>query len=812
MRFFFFIYDITQPFYIFAAKIEVMNLTKVKNIVKNLRYILSLGVIAIVIFSCNVTRKLPAGSHLLSQNSIDIHYADSIKRSNKVSTSSLDRFVPLAQTANKRIFGSNLFLWIYNLADSSKHNGFNKFLRRIGEPPVLLDSAYLPAISKEMSLYMSANGYFNAKVVDSVRYKGKRAFVSYAIDAGDPYVIDSVSYKFNDPSLESIILGDTINSLIKRGVMLSRINMDTERGRITEKLTNYGYYQFSTANVRYKVDTIGLKNSANVEVIIDKSKLTGEAEDNKVFRIRNIYVNTNYAPVVGQGEILSDTVNLGALNFIYPKGVDRNIKPDVITRAITLYPNILYSTEEIDYTSANLANLKYFKSVNILFNIVDNKEQEYIQFVDESGKVQNIPEGYMDCTILCSPTKRQSYKADFEISTNSNYTGLSVTVGYGNKNIFKRAEQFTIDFTSAYDFMRSTSKRDSYEFGFGTSLMFPRLAAPKLLNRYRNLFSTSSGIDLSFSSQRRPDYDRTIFNAAFGYNWSTNKLLSYSFKPLNLSFINVPWINPDFEQELEDLGNEYLISSYNSQMIFGMLGSFVYSTAALGGQNRYKLRFNIETSGNLLDLVKDATGNRSQKFGNKILGVPYAQYFRTDVDFSGTHFLNDKKNFSVVYRLFAGGGYAYGNTISLPFERMFYAGGSSSMRGWQIRTLGPGATAEANTTSHPNQVGNIRLEANLEGRFPIWGPLNGALFFDLGNIWSNGIGVNNTVSHFKWNSFYKQLAFNTGLGARLDFGFFVIRADWGIQLYNPGWVEGKRWISTFDLDNTALHFGIGYPF
>ncbi len=788
-----------------------MSYRRDNNKVSTLRYILSLSLFCFAIYSCNVTRKLPSDSYLLTKNSIDIHYGDSVRKDNRVTESSLTRFIPLSQTANKRVLGTNMFLWIYNLSDTTKNNGFNRFLRRIGEPPVLLDSTYLPAITKEMSLYMSANGYFNAEVTDSVRYRKKRAFVSYDVDAGDPYIIDSISYKFNDKSLESVIISDTINSLVRSGEMLSRLTMDAERARITKMLLNYGYYQFSTANVRYVVDTIGLKNHANVEILIDKSKLSGVQQNNKVFRIRNIYVNTNYKPVIGQDTIAFDTVSMGAINFIYQRDLVKNIKPDIISRAITLYPNLLYSSEEINYTSANLSNLKFFKSVNILFTVVEPKKQEYIHFVDDKGRVHETPEGFMDCTILCSPTKRQSYKADFEVSSNTNYTGLSVTVGYGNKNIFKRAEQFDINVTTSYDFMRVKSNRDSYEFGIGASLMFPRLAAPKFFNRFRNLLNTSTGVDFSFSSQRRPDYDRKLFNASFGYKWGSNKYLSYSFKPINMSIINVPWISTDFIKELDDTGNAYLRNSYESQMILGMLGSVAYSTANTGRFNRYKARLNIESSGNFLDLVASTSGIRNLPFGNKIFGVPYAQYARIDLDFSGSHFLNEKKNTAIVYRLYAGGGYAYGNTRSLPFERMFYVGGSNSMRGWQIRTLGPGAYPFSKNI-YPNQVGNIRLEANLEGRFPIWGPLNGALFFDVGNIWSNGIGVNDSVSSFKFNSFYKQLAFNTGLGARLDFGFFVIRADWGIPLFNPGLPFGERWTSKFELTDTVLHFGIGYPF
>lgn len=771
--------------------------------------------ISLLSYSCNVTRKIPAGKYLLAKNTITISYADSIKRAEKVSPSELTRFIPLSQTPNKKVLGGYFFLWIHNMSDSTKTNKFNKFLRRVGESPVLLDTTAMLKISKEMDIYMDAKGYFNAKITDTVQYKKRKANVVYRVTAGAPYIIKSVDYKFNDESLRPIILDDSINSLIKVGNTLNRMTMDSERSRIASMLEDLGYYQFSSANVRYLVDTLKMKNQANITIIINKSNISGQMQNNKMYRVRDIYINTNYEPKVGIDTIKYDTVNMGGLNFIYQRGAKRNIKPDIMARAITIYPNVIYSKEEINYTSANISNLKFFKSANILFSEVASEEDDFVHYIndDVADTLAFTPEGYVDCTILCSPSKRQNYRADFELSTNSNYTGISLTLGYGNKNIFKRAEQFNINATASYDFMRSKAKRDSYEFGVSASLAFPRLAAPRFINRYRNLYRTSTSIDVSYSSQRRPDYDRTLLNASFGYNWTSNKLFSYTFKPLNISLIRVPWIREEF---LEDIENPYLRNSYQSQMIFGMFGSFKFSTQNTGRQNNYTVRVNTETSGNFLDLMTTVINSKKVDKDDEqyyqVFGVRYAQYFRTDLDFSYKYTIGSNSSNAIVYRFFAGGGYSYGNTKSIPFERMFYSGGSNSMRGWQIRTLGPGGTPQVSASSYPNQVGDIRLETNIEGRFAIWGPINGALFFDLGNVWSNGIGELNQEARFKWNTFYKQLGFNTGLGVRLDFGFFVLRVDWGIQLHNPGWPAGERWIRDFKFNNTAVHFGIGYPF
>ncbi|MFI3321739.1 MAG: BamA/TamA family outer membrane protein [Rikenellaceae bacterium] len=797
----------------------------------NKRIIIALlSILFLFVYSCNVTKNIPQSEYLLTKNSIEIDYPDTIVKSERVAPYDLTRFIPLTQTPNQRIFGANIFLWIYNLSDTAKNNGFNRFLRRVGEVPILADTTIVPKIANEMGLYMAGNGFFNAKVDSSIDYKKQRAYVNYSVDADSPYIISELNYQFNNKSLEPIILADTSKSLIRVGEPLSRIVMDSERSRIANDLEDMGYYQFSTANIKYIVDTIGLKNRAKVTLVVNKNRVVGTQEDSKLFRIGNIYVNTNYAAAIDADTIAYDTVALGAMNFIYRRGEKRNIHPDVMARAITLFPNQIYSNKEIEYTSANIRNLNYFKNTSIIFREATTTQDDFVTFVDntisinpdsltaEDGKYgeMDVRVGKIDCYIQCTPAKRQSYSVDFEMSTNTNFNSLAFTVGYGNNNIFKRAESFNVNMTASYDFMHSSLKRDSYEFGVGVSYAVPRLLLPNFFDTYKNLLNTSTSLDLSYSTQRRPDYDRNILNASYGYSWSNNRLFTYSVKPLNIGLIQVPWIDEEFYESIE---NPYLKSSYKSQMIFGTLSSFRYNNSSMGLSNRVNLRFNIETSGNFLSLmsevfnVKENYDSDSNLNYYNAFGVQYSQYLRSEVDFSQRFDLNAKGSSSLVYRLFAGAGYSYGNSSSMPIERMFYVGGSNSMRGWQIRTLGPGDTTAPSDDDYPQRVGNIRLEANLEGRFPIYGPLNGAIFFDAGNVWYNGKGEDeDSVARFKINDFYKELGFNTGLGARLDFSYFVLRLDWGIKLHDPGQDIGERWIHNFKLSNTALHFAIGYPF
>jgi outer membrane protein assembly factor BamA len=227
--------------------------------------------------------------------------------------------------------------------------------------------------------------------------------------------------------------------------------------------------------------------------------------------------------------------------------------------------------------------------------------------------------------------------------------------------------------------------------------------------------------------------------------------------------------------------------------------------------NATLMRANFESSGNLLNLFGVLFSEKKDDGMYRLLGVRYSQYVRGDLSVSRKISLGERT--ALAGRVFAGVGVPYGNSTALPFDRMFYVGGSNSMRGWTPRTLGPGNTPAQNTP-YPVQMGDMRLEANLEFRFPIWGMFHGATFLDLGNVWYLNRDRHEVPADgvFHWDTFYKQLGFNTGVGLRIDITFVILRLDWGVQLHSPNQPAGERWIHNLKWKNTALNFGVGYPF
>ena len=440
----------------------------------------------------------------------------------------------------------------------------------------------------------------------------------------------------------------------------------------------------------------------------------------------------------------------------------------------------------------------------------------YVSFIGataDSTRTLYTREGYLTCNILCTPTLKQSVKVDLEGSTTSSFYGLKATVGYQNRNIFRGAESFDVSFAAGYEFMKAPDarKKRATEFGITAGLTFPRFLAPWHMRRFRNANQPRTKIEVAVNFQDRPYYARTLSSAGLTYSWTNNRYSSFSLRPVDINVIDMTRpVDPEF---LGSTQNKYLINSFQTQFIGGLSFSYSYNNQRKNfGGNATTIRFNAETAGNLIDAVEHAFyAPAAGKDYYTIFGIQYSQYFRTDLSISRKIMLGDVT--ALVGHLYGGVAMAYGNSQSVPFDRQFYCGGSNGMRGWTPRTLGQGSVANPHN-DFPVQTGDVKLEANLELRFPVWGMIHGATFFDLGNIWyiRQNPAEYSDEAVFHFDRFYKQLGFNTGLGLRFDIKFAVLRLDWGIQLHNPNNPVGERWIHNFKWKNTALNFGVGYPF
>ncbi len=765
--------------------------------------------------SCSVTRNIPDGQYLLQK--VEVEDDKQVPRDSRIDAVTLDKYV--RQSPNKKFFGANMYVWIYNSANPDKNNAWNRFKRRVGEAPVIYNPTLCERSVDNLETFMRSQGFYSNSAsyrVDTTKRK-RRAYVTYSVEQGRPYIISDYSYTYRDTLLRDVIGADTAKSLVKVGGIFNASILDAERDRIATILRGKGYFDFTVNNIEYIADTLAGDNQVSLEMVI-KRQINGYDShgqpiitNNKAYAINSVNIIPNFDPTIIMTDTayLSriDTLNYRGLNVIY-EGDEPNVRENVLRQAIPIRDYKLFNTQAVDLTYKNLMSLGYFRSARVSFVEDDIVKEDSLTFAGISS-----PKGGLSCDIMCTPALRQSFDVELEGSTTSTFYGLSATVGYQNRNIFRGAELFDASVTIGNEFIKSTasSSSNAYEYGVSTGISFPRFIMPFVDTELRNMVQPRSRVGISVNYQDKPYYRRTLSSLTWDYSWRNRRYSSFILAPFNINLVNMGYLSEAFAESLENI---YLQESYQSQFIAGLSFAYIYNNqpASITGDATI-FRLGFESSGNLLEGFSKIFSDATSDGYYDIWGVEYAQYLRADMTISRRVMLSSRT--SLAGRVYTGLGYTYGNSHDklMPVDRLFYVGGSNSMRGWAARTLGPGSTPEPEDVVYPSQLGDMRLEANLELRFPIWNILNGAIFLDAGNVWyirddedidSSGV--------FKFNEFYKQLGFNTGFGARLDVQFVILRLDWGVQIYNPNLAEGSRWIGLPKWEYSALSFGVGYPF
>ena len=789
--------------------------------------IAGMALLGLLASACSITRYIPEDAYLLQK--VTIVTDEQTPRRDRIPADDLERYI--RQTPNKTLLGIPFYVWLYEQADTAKHNRWNNWKRRIGEEPVLLDRSLMNRSVENLKIYMNSRGYYASEAsceVDTLRER-RRAKVTYRVRQHQPYRISSIRYDFQDKFLRQLILPDTSRTLLHRGDIFDITVLDAERERITAHLRERGYYNFTVNNIEYVADTLGGDRLVGLKIVV-KPNLSGYDEqgqpviaDNALYRIGQINVFPNYSANTTGG---IDSTLFGRLDTIYYRGLNiiyegkPNLRPKVLRQAIPIYPNYLYNSAQVNRAYTDLMALGYFRSTRMTFVEPPRTVEEttYLTYVGEdadSTQVTTVREGYLTCNILCTPTLRQSFKVDLEASATSSFYGLKATVGYQNRNIFRGAEAFDASFSMGYEFMKAPDarKRRADEFGFSTGLTFPRFLVPWRITRFGAVNQPKTKIEVSINYQDRPYYRRTLSSAGFAYQWTNSRYSTFSLSPIDINVVDVSYLDPNFLSNTENL---YLINSYQTQLIAGLKFGYGYNNQLKNlGRNATVVRFNVETAGNLVGGLAHLLSSPKQVDGEsyyRVFGIRYSQYYRFDLSVSRKIMLGEQT--ALAGRIYGGLAMAYGNSTSVPFDRLFYAGGSNSMRGWTPRTLGPGSVPRPTNVDFPSQLGDMKLEANIEFRFPIWGLIHGATFFDAGNIWfmKSDPTQYSDDAVFYLKDFYKELGLNTGIGLRFDIKFAVLRLDWGIQLHNPNNPAGERWIHNLRWKNTALNFGVGYPF
>ncbi|MFD2515022.1 BamA/TamA family outer membrane protein [Pontibacter locisalis] len=773
-------------------------------------------VLAFIFFSgCNVTKTVPENDALFTG------YNVTVKGEKDSSNRSADLETELSATVrpepNASILGWRPKLGIYNAFYTEKEKGIKHWIMtKLGEPPVLLSEVDTGSISTVMSNRLHNRGYFNNTVSSSATIEKKKATIDWTARVGEPYRLRNIKYTWHDSlQVQEAIEQVEPESLLQPGDPYDLSVMTQERIRIAGDLKNKGYYFFSPELLIYSVDTTVGNRQADVLLRI---KRAAPARALKPYSLDDIYIFANYS--MGDSLSVRDTIDYKGYHYI-PN--ENYVRARHLLRNVFLEHDSLYTRQEHLLTVKRLNSLSAYKFVNIDY------------------EVDTLNNNELDAFIYLTPALKKSLRAEVKMVTKSNgFAGPGLSVSFRNRNAFKGSELLIVEFTGSTESQiggRGTGEAPegvedvdntdltSYELGVQTTLAIPRIVSPFNIRNLRTEFSPQTRIGLGFNFLSRAGfYQLNSYNASYAYNWRPKEELTFDVTPINLQFVRLASTTDAFEAVLEDA--PFLRRSFENQFIIGSIYQATYSTQMHTDRTSLLFdRLTLDLSGNLVSGVQSLIGAESPTDDDPrtIIGQPYSQYVLLDNDFR--YYLNIGEESQLVARLVTGIGYSYGNSSTLPYVKQFAVGGPNSLRAFRARSVGPGAyDADETAFSFFDQTGDIRLESNLEYRFPIFGFFKGAVFVDAGNVWMLRQEFNDKGEParpggvFDSSTFLRQLAVGTGFGLRIDIEFFVIRLDVGIPVRIPYLPRGERFVlgdfdGSFSGENgMVLNIAIGYPF
>ena len=758
--------------------------------------------LALSLASCSATKFVPDGSYLLDE--VKIHTDNK-----EIKPSDMRLYV--RQNPNSKWFSTiKTQLYVYNWSGRDSTKWFNRFLRKIGDAPVIYNESDAIRSQEEIAKAVQNLGYMGASVKRTTKTKKKKLKLFYEITSGKPYIVRTLKYDISDKKIAEYLRNDSTQSMLREGMLFDVNVLDAERQRITDYLLCNGYYKFNKDYITYTADTA--RNTHQVDLTLHllpyKTYVGDTPKEHFQYKINKINFITDYD--VLQSSALSSIEINDSLHYngfpIYYKD-KLYLRPKVLVDNLRFASGDLYDERNVQKTYTYFGRLSALKYTNIRF-----------------FETQNGDSTQLNCYVMLTKSKHKSISFELEGTNSAGDLGAAASVSFQHRNLFRGSETFMVKFRGAYEAISGLQpgyKNHNYtEYGVETSINFPNFLFPFLTSDFKRRIKATTEFGLQYNYQLRPEFSRTIASASGSYKWMQKQKIQHRIDLLDISYLYLPWISSQFQEDYinKDKDNYILKYNYENRLIVRMGYNYSYNSA--GGAlvnntittNSYSIRAGFESAGNILYGISKMINMRKNKDGEyAILGIPYAQYLKGDFDFA-KNIIIDHRN-SLAFHAGIGIAVPYGNAKVVPFEKRYFSGGANSVRGWSVRNLGPGSFA--GDGNFMNQSGDIKLDASIEYRTRLFWKFRGAAFIDAGNIWTIREYENQPGGVFEFDKFYKQIAVAYGLGLRLDLDFFVLRFDGGMKAINPKYKKAKERYPIihprFSRD-FAFHFAVGYPF
>lgn len=747
--------------------------------------------LAVTLGACNTYKHIPEGEKLYNGATLKLKAKGKVEGGKNDLQYELEDVI--SPEPNKKLFGARYGLWIhYKAQKGATKKLWTKLDKRFGEKPVLMSDVDPIRNEKILLNRLENNGYFGAEVTSTVKTKDKTGTVTYRINIPEPYRLKTYTY-LPDSSAVDTLQGALKDSLIKAGDQFDTDKLKEERERVDKYLKDKGFYHFNSDYLVFTMDTNQYKDRRYDLYLSVKSNTPVEVLDR--YRIRNITVYPDYS-IDERDTLYKDSAKVEGMIFM--QGETR-FKPKHLEDYIMIRRGDLFSQEARLATTRRISSMGIFQYVSI-------------RYTTDSLRGDSV--GLLNASIQLSPLKKRSLRIEMQGVTKSNsFAGPALIISYTNRNLFSGGEILNISGDVSYEAQIVKGKQtglSSFQFSLNNGLTIPRIFPFRIRSRGGySVPKTKMGINLSLIN-RVQYYRLNSFQLEYGFKWNSSELVSQEISPIDLTYSNIFGTTAAFDSILDN--NTFLAQSFEDQFIPGLTYSFVYNQLTkVEREHRFFFKGTADLAGNLFGIAQNVANQEKL-----IVGLPYAQYIKADVD--GRHYARIGRKSYWVTRLFLGWSRPYGNSSTLPYIKQYFSGGPNSIRAFRVRSLGPGSyNASSTDAQFFDQSGDLKLEYNSEFRHPIFSILHGAAFIDAGNIWL--VNSNPAVPGGKFTKYwYKQIAMGFGYGLRLDIDFLVIRFDFATPLRTP-YSDSNNWLDSIGVwkgqgfgNNVVTNFSIGYPF
>ena len=763
-----------------------------RNRAYQLFLLLSIGVI---LSSCSATRFVPEGQYLLSSVRL---------RSEQPEVLPSDYRTYVRQEANSRWLSTvKVPLGIYCLSGTNEKLLINRVMHRVGEAPVVYDPALMQYSQASLASALRAKGYLQATVTVDSTLKGRRVHLRYTMHPRQRSYVVNVYREFDNEAVRQVVERDSASSLLYKGMPLDLGLLNEERSRIVHRLQNAGFMNINNEFVTFTADTTAHSHAVDLTLRILLPPKVESRLGYQRYRIGKVTVQENALE-----EAQADTTYYRKLYFVSHGG--QRINRRVYARHLFIEPDSLYRDVATQYSYQNLNSLGA------------------INFSTIHYATPELGDSTLDVNVAVQLAKPHGISFDIEGTNTAGDLGGAASFTYTHRNLFKGAENFSLKLRGAYETisrLQGYANQNYIEYGAEAALRFPSLP----LSFGERMFRTYRGItefSLLYNSQNRPEFYRRLLTGTWSTTWNAHRKpnLQHRFDIVSLNYVFMPWISSTFRREyLEGDNPRYAVlrNSYENLFIMRSAYGIVYNSlrgrngGSLNQTNGYQIKANVETAGNVLyGVAKMLQIRRNLNNAYAILNIPFSQYVKFDFDYSKSFRFTEASSLAV-HAAF-GLAIPYGNSEIIPYEKRYFAGGANSVRGWNVRTLGPGGyVGRDGNIDFINQTGNLKLDLSVEYRAALFWKFEGAAFVDAGNVWNTRNHADLSNGQFQFNNFYRQIAVAYGLGLRLNLNYFIIRLDGGMKAINPSVMSGRGHYPIFSPSlsrDLALHFAVGLPF